>query len=448
MSHLKKILLVAPMNKKSVFKTMAVLKVPQLSLAILKKLTPKEYIVDTVDESIYRGDICTDYDLVGISVMTATANRAYELATKFRSAGVKVVLGGIHVSMCPEEAKNFADAIFIGEAENGGWVELLKDFEQGKLKKEYVGGKAKAENIPMVKNKGGSILIGGSVQTARGCPIGCRFCSVSIYNGRAYRGRPITLVLEELRQYKNRPVVILDDNIVGHGKESELRALELFRAMSKEKLGIKWGSQASINMADNPKLLDAASKAGATLLFIGLESLDSKVLGGMGKKVNVDSLVQGYERKIKEFHKRGISLIGGFILGNIGDGPEVFERTKEFVLSSGLDGAQYSLATPLPGTPFWGEIAEKKSLLKDNFPHDWDYFDCGHAVIRLENFTSQEIEREFVRLYKATHSMSNTVEGMIKTTFKTKNLFSAVVQGYSKQAYLKGINSMRLGGMN
>jgi radical SAM superfamily enzyme YgiQ (UPF0313 family) len=438
----KRILLISPMHKGSFLNDVALMRFPPISLAIIKALTPEGYEVDVFDESFSKGSFSYDYDLVGITAMTATATRAYAIAVDFRKRGVPVVLGGIHVSMVPEEASAFADSVFIGEVENGGWIELLRDFENGSLKRFYNGGIADVSKVPIVHNSVKSLVVGGSIQTARGCPINCEFCSVSVFNGQKYRGRPVDDVMTELRSFRGRNVMFLDDNIVGHGVGPERRALELFQQMTKERLRMRWASQASINLADNEALLKAASEAGALGFFVGFESLDPVVLKKMGKGVNLNSMIEGYAKKIKKFHDHGLTVYGGFILGNLGESAGVFERTRDFVMSSGLDGAQYTLSTPIPGTRLWKEITGKDLLLKKDFPNDWDYFDGVHSVYKHDSLSPQELERGILNLYRSTNSLSKSIRRAFTTFSNTRQLPTSAFLAMTNFRYYTGVKRM------
>ena len=274
-----KILLISPENKKSIYaytkEDVKAFWFPKLGLPTIAANTPPDVEVRIVDECVEDIDFNVDVDLVGISVMTYLAPRAYEIAAKFRARGVKVVLGGIHVSMCPEEAKEHADSIVVGESEKT-WPILVEDFRRGELKSLYEEKDLpKLENLPIPRRelfKPNSYWTTNCVQTSRGCPFACDFCTVTIFGGNQFRLRPIEQVIEEVKRLKKGFVVFVDDNIAGN----KAYAKQLFKALIP--LKINWGSQASLTMARDPELLDLAAKSGCTALFIGVESISEENL--------------------------------------------------------------------------------------------------------------------------------------------------------------------------
>ena len=223
---------------------------PPLGLGIIAALTPDSYQVILIDENIEPFKFIPG-DLVGITAFTSSANRAYEIAGIYRKAGIPVVMGGIHASMASEEAGHYADSIVTGEAE-GVWRGLLNDFEHGALKPRYEGiaGDLTGSVVPRRELFSPKYLF-ASVQTSRGCPMDCYFCSVSPFNGRKYRQRPVEEVLDELESIPQDFVFFVDDNILGYGEGAEERAIGLFKGMVMRKMGKSWFCQASINFGDN-----------------------------------------------------------------------------------------------------------------------------------------------------------------------------------------------------
>ena len=245
---------------------------PPLNLPYLAAVTSNHYHIEVLDENIepfeYR-----EADIVGITAYTASAYRAYQIATIYRKKGIPTVMGGIHVSMMPEEAANYCDAVVIGEAESI-WPKVLEDFEAGKMQKQYEGEWIDLVNLPFPRR---DILRNpyyqwGSIQTSRGCPMNCTFCSVTAFNGRRFRRRPLDAVIEELEQIPQRRILLVDDNIIGHGKQ-DLEWTHAFFSKILEK-GIKkiFFAQSSILFGEDPELIRLASRAGLKIVFIGMES--------------------------------------------------------------------------------------------------------------------------------------------------------------------------------
>jgi radical SAM superfamily enzyme YgiQ (UPF0313 family) len=250
-----------------------------LSLMVLAGLTPpEEWDISIVDENLGAPDYpaMPRPDLVGITAFTSQANRAYEVATHFRRLGVPVVMGGIHATMCLDEVMARVDSVVTGEAE-GIWLQVLQDARHGCLKHRYDGGLAEIGDIPPARH---DLLAAGyafgAVQTTRGCPLNCSFCSVTAFNGAHYRQRPIADVVWEFQLIRESRVLVVDDNLVGTRPEHIARAKDLFRAMAQANLRKEWIAQATINFADDEELLSLAAKAGCRGVFIGFESLSQE----------------------------------------------------------------------------------------------------------------------------------------------------------------------------
>jgi radical SAM superfamily enzyme YgiQ (UPF0313 family) len=291
----KKLLLINPVNPRRVGLTVnPSSRFPPLGLGVVAALTPDHWDVEVLDENFepfeYR-----EADLVGLTAFTAAVTRAYEIAGVYREKGTPTVLGGIHASMLPEEALRWVDAVVIGEAE-GVWARVIGDFEAGKLQSTYRG--EWLELREMAKPRHDIFHPGymfGSIQTARGCPMDCEFCSVSAFNGRRYRQRPVEEVLDELEAIPHRMVFFVDDNIIGYGKRAAARAVALFKGMVERGIKKDWFCQASMNFADDEEVLEYAAKSGCRMVFLGVEAEDIDVLEEVNKKLNVRMGVKGYE---------------------------------------------------------------------------------------------------------------------------------------------------------
>ena len=227
-----------------------------LSLMALAGLTPQAWEVSIVDENLGAPDYSSmpRPDLVGITAFTSQANRAYELAASFRRLGIPVVMGGIHATVCPDEALERVDAVVTREAE-AVWQQVLDDVEHGRLQRRYDGGRAELNNVPPARH---DLLphryAFGAIQTTRGCPLSCSFCSVTAVNGARYRQRPIDDVVQELGLVSERAVLVVDDNLIGTRPEHVARAKALFRAMEEADLRKQWIAQVTINFADDEEL--------------------------------------------------------------------------------------------------------------------------------------------------------------------------------------------------
>jgi len=329
-----------------------------LNLAMLASLTPPEIEVSIVDEAVESVNFDEQIDLVGISCTTTVASRAYEIAAEYRKRGVKVVLGGTHPTLIPNEAIRYADSVCIGEAE-ASWREILDDFRSGKLKQFYhSNGYCSLEGLSTPRRDlfdAKNYLPIDTIQTSRGCPFACNFCAVTTIFGHKYRLRPVGDVLSEIETLKNRYIFFLDDNIIGSPAHSK----ELFRALIPYKK--RWISQASTTVIKDPELLKLMAKSGCKGLFVGFESLSEKNLKSSRKKHNAP---KQYKEIVKKLHDQGIAISGAFVFGLDDDDRSVFERTLEFAMDVKLDVAQFNWLTPYPGTPIYDRMKAENRLIK------------------------------------------------------------------------------------
>jgi len=265
----KRLVLVNPVNPVRIGLTVnPSSRFPPLGLGIVAALTPQSWEVELVDENwapfAYR-----EADLVGITAFTASANRAYEIAALYKERDVPVVMGGIHASMCLEEALQFVDAVVIGEAEMV-WPQVLTDAEAERLQRIYHGVWPDLASLPWPRRDlFHPNYMFASVQTSRGCPMDCEFRSVTAFNGRRYRRRLPEEVLDELETIPQRMLFFVDDNIIGYGKESREQALALFRGMMERGLRKWWFCQASLNFADDEGCFIGRARQGARWSFWG-----------------------------------------------------------------------------------------------------------------------------------------------------------------------------------
>ena len=322
---------------------------PPIGLGIVAALTPREWEVELVDEN-WEPFRYRPADLVGITAFTASARRAYEIAALYRLQGVPVVMGGIHCSMCPQEALQYVDTVVIGEAE-GVWAQLLADFEAGDLRSEYHGTWSGLAGAPAPRRDlFNPDYMFASIQTSRGCPLNCEFCSVSAFNGQRYRRRPTAEVLAELETIPQKLLFFVDDNIIGYGKSSRQAALELFKGMVERKLDKLWFCQASINFADDEEVLSWARKAGCQMVFLGLEAEQADALAEVHKKLNLQRGVDAYKQAFERIHHAGIAVLGAFIFGMDGDTSLKLKRRSDYMINKPVDVMQTTFLTPLPGT--------------------------------------------------------------------------------------------------
>jgi radical SAM superfamily enzyme YgiQ (UPF0313 family) len=422
----KRLLLVNPVQDRKL-NLSAIASFPQLALAYLAALTPPDWDVDIVDENVE----CLAFenaDLVGITAYTCNVPRAYQVSQLFRQKGIKTVMGGVHVSMTPNEAAQFADCVVVGEAEPI-WQDILNDFENGRLRETYVG--KRTSPVGMVKPRrdlfSTKYTFGALVQSARGCPNDCEFCSVTTFNGGAYRQRPVEEVLDEIEELDSKNIFFADDNILGHGRQAEERAIQLFRGMTDRGFNKRWLCQAGIDFATNPDVLKNAHKAGCFGVLIGFESIDEGSLRAMNKHRNLKMGVAKYKEVIDRIHSHGIGVHGAFIFGTDADTKDVFPRTTEFILNTKIDGTQLTVLTPLPGTRLFSRLAKEGRLLRTNYPDDWKYYDFLEVTYRPRHMTPDELKEGITQMYKDTTSRVACIRRALNSAVQTRDPLKGIV---------------------
>jgi radical SAM superfamily enzyme YgiQ (UPF0313 family) len=375
-----------------------------LAIPTLASLTPGHHEVRVFDENIEDIDYSWGADLVGISVRTMYADRAYAISQEFRKRGVKTVLGGIHPSMCPEEAGQYSDSVVVGEAENV-WATLLQDAEKGCLKKLY-----KADMFTDLKSSPAinrSLLsrdryLQDIVQTTKGCPFHCEFCSVYAFDGQKIRNKSIEQIIAEIQdinsthsQYKKKNAIFFaDDNIIANKKF----ARELFLALKPH--NINWSCQASINISQEDELLSLMSDSGCGAILVGFETISKKNLEAMHKSINQRF---DYVEAIKKIQSYGILVHSSFIVGYDFDTRETFDELTEFIHDSNLLMPLINVLTPFPGTELYKRLEKEDRILH----RDWSKYDAKHVVFKHPGLSSEELEDGYRRIIRSVYSFDS-----------------------------------------
>ena len=376
-----------------------------MALPTIAGLTPSDWDVEIHDARTTPVDYDRKVGLVGITSYTADITSACEIADGFRSKGVKVVMGGVHVSVLPDEARQHADAIVVGEAE-AVWERLLRDCEKGELKTIYKSNTLIEMSDMVIPRR--DLLNRSmyssfySVQATRGCPFNCEFCTVTTFFGQEFRTRPIDEVVREVKGLESKEFFFIDDNITGRAGFAK----KLFKELIP--LNCKWGGQTTLNFAKDEELLSLYAKSGGRYAFIGFETLSDDNLSKISKSWNSPD---GYREAIKKIHGVGINIVGSFILGLDGDSPDVFERTYNFIMENKIDAAQFHILTPFPGTKLYDDMI-KNDRITDS---DWSKYHTGEVVFKPAKMTARELQEGYWWIYHKTYNMKNILRRSLRS---------------------------------
>jgi radical SAM superfamily enzyme YgiQ (UPF0313 family) len=362
--------------------------IPTLSIATVAALTPPDVRISFSDDLIHPIDLdgkLKAADLVGITVVTKTARRAYQIARAYREQGVPVVLGGIHPTAVPDEALQHADAVVIGEAEES-WPRLIRDFQRGNLERTYQQeGFTSPEKIPPARHdiyNPKDYFPVTPLQATRGCPYLCDFCSVRRFFGGTYRYRPLKHVIAEIRSQRHKVIMFADDNIVGHPRYSRdlLEALIPLRKW--------WFSQGSLAGLEDEEKIKLMAKSGCKGLLIGFESISEENIKASRKYQNRPA---DYLKIIHSLHRHGIAIWASFLFGLDHDDKGIFERTVRFAIKAKFLSVNFPILMPYPGTAIYERLKEEGRLTDDRW---WLLEDQGS---RAPHFHPRGMTREELR---------------------------------------------------
>ena len=402
--------------------------IPQLTLSLIAALTPPEHEIEVVEE-VYGETVNFDgdYDVIGISIMTQTSIRGYQIANEFRKRGKIVVFGGIHATSMPDEAIRFGNAVVIGEAE-GLWDIVLEDIKHNRLKPFY-----KLDKLPdlqnhvmprrdLIKCSSGKFSI-APIETTRGCPYNCDFCSVSRFFGTRQRHKAIRDVMFDMESCNQKNLFFLDDNITGDKRYAK----ELFREMIPLKK--IWVGQASVQVARDPELMQLAYRSGCRALLIGFESMSDSGINQYRKTLKtIDENV----RAVKILQDNGIMTMASLIFGLDSDTPEVFDVAYDFLTRSKSAFFQACVMTPYPGTPVFSKLKSEGRILTD----DWTRYDASKVIIRPENLSPDELLDGYNKMKYHFYSNKSILQRSypnIKIGFYEALLYFSLNKGYQKK---------------
>lgn len=378
---------------------------PSLGLLTVAALTPPDVEVAYIeyDDVPVDDDALERFDLVGLSSFTARIDATYKLADRYRALGVPVVLGGLHVSLMPDEAQSHADAIVVDGAE-GAWPQLIADFRAGRMKPRYQGlrkdvfkpGNYAKPRFDFLADRPYNRV---TVQTSRGCPINCEFCAASLRITSSFQQKPVPSVIDELRAateaFEQPFVEFADDNTFVNKKWGKALLREMIP------LNLRWFTETDISVADDPELVDLMAAAGCKQVLIGLESPNA---GGLMDLDPHNWKAKRYDRylaAITRLQAAGITVNGTFVLGLDTQTVSVFDELYDFIRTSNLLEVQLTVQTPFPGTPLYHRLKREGRLLQDRFWDRCTLFDVNYRPARM---SVDDLEDGFVRLATKVYS--------------------------------------------
>jgi len=391
-----------------------------LSLASLAGVTPEGIKLRIFDDRTEEINYNEPTDLVGISVETTTALRSYEIADRFRKRGIPVVLGGFHPTLMPEEAKQHADSIVVGQAEDI-WAKVLEDSSNGHIKERYRGspnGFLKGSKPSKKIFTGKNYLPFYLIETGRGCVFDCDFCAVREFFDESYYPRPVNTIIEEISRSGKKNLLIVDDNVAS--KKSHLE--ELCERLIP--LNVNWASQASISVSENEKLLDLMQKSGCKGLLIGFESLVDENLRQMNKVANLRK--KDYSRSIAKLRERGIRVYGSFVIGYDSDTPKTISDTLNFAVSEKLAISNLYPLTPIPSTPLYARLKEEGRMINSNWWLDYKH-QYGDIVFQPKNFSPVELKKLCDKARREFYSWNSIITRSFDTQANSRSLSGTVL---------------------
>jgi radical SAM superfamily enzyme YgiQ (UPF0313 family) len=365
---------------------------PPLGLATLAGYLRPDDEVAIHDEHVERLRLDDDRpDLVVIQVYITSARRAYELADAYRSRGVHVALGGLHVTSLPDEAAAHADTVFLGPGEDT-WPRFLDDFRRGEAQRRYVSTTRTLADLPPVRRDliaRHRYLVPNSIVVSRGCPHHCDFCYKDAFfaGGRSFYTQRVDAALAEIDRLPGRHLYFLDDHLLGNRRFAEA----LFAGMAGT--GRVWQAAGTVDSVLAPGLLEQAVEAGLRSLFVGFETVNAANLPAQRKRQNVN---RSYAAVVRRLHDLGVMVNASFVFGMDGDGPDVFDRTVNWAVGQGIETATFHIMTPYPGTALFERMDTQGRVVH----RDWDRYDTRHVVFAPRGMTPVQLEDGYWRAYR------------------------------------------------
>ena len=429
-------------------------RIPQLGLQVLARLVPRGHQVEIIDEIFGQADTVAllssrGYDLVGVTAYSSGATRAYELAAMCRSRGLQCIMGGPHASAMPGEALEHFDSVAVGECDEV-WPRIVEDAAAGRMRRTYEGnfsdlaaGYGAAEQALQPVNGRYDV---GCIQTSRGCPVGCEFCSVTRFNGPTIRRRAIDDIITEWNSTTRKFLFVVDDNFFGVGPRHAAWAKELLRAIIRRGRKRLWFSQTTVNMGEDREGLRLAYRAGCRGMLVGFETFSASDLRQYRKGVNQApsrtlsrlgglnaGVLERYRQMVDGFHRAGIAVFGGFIVGGDHDTEDTVADTALQAVQAGIDIVQFTNLTPLPGTKLYERLLGEGRIFANNYPADWERYTFVETVYTPAQVSARRLDEMICELRYAAATEPWVWKRTLKTLWRTRSLSTAIfVHGMNK----------------
>ncbi|MCK4998555.1 MAG: radical SAM protein [Anaerohalosphaera sp.] len=403
-----------------------------LSLLSVAKFSPDDAEITMIDEQL--DDIPSDikFDLVGVTVMTATLPRANEIARHFKAKGVPVVFGGFYPTLNPQQASIHPDAIVIGSA-SGAWQKIIEDVKNGKLKNIYHGAPEPVvpKTLPRHLVSSKNYITANSTFATVGCKNKCHFCSISAFHKARHFTRPIEDVVAEISSFKEKFFMFVDDNLT----QNREYAIELFKALTPLKK--QWGTQASVELADDRELLIAMKESGCIGVFVGLETFNDTTLAMQDKAIKP---AQHYHDAIARFHSFGMMVESGIIVGFDNDDVTVFSSTLNMLNKIGIDAIQLAIMTPLPGTVLHDQM--KHRIIDD----DLENYDYRHVVFQPKQMTTEQLQAGSDWMIRKFYSRTAIAKRMLRRITQPCGLVNIIYPFVINIGYYGRVKSFKIRG--
>ncbi|MFA5038667.1 MAG: radical SAM protein [Candidatus Omnitrophota bacterium] len=344
-------------------------------------------------------------DVIGLSILSSTATRGFEIARKFPRE--KVLMGGVHASLLPEEAREYARQVVVGEAEN-----VIADVVEGRRTEPIVQGEP-IQDLDSLPHPDFSLIKGFRkrslilpISTSRGCPFDCSFCSVTKMFGRAYRFRSPANILDEMRTRDAKSFFFCDDNFTANPARTRLLLSEMIRQKFNN-----WVCQVRCDVTKDKALLDLMAEAGCRTVCVGFESVNPMTLKAYQKKQTLEEIIAS----IRAFHRKRIKIHGMFVLGGEDDSKETVWETLKFALKEKIDTIQMMILTPFPGTKTFDTLQKEKRI----FSRNWKFYDGQHVVFTPKLISAKELQLNVVNAYMKFYSLYKSI--LLLARFRFRN---------------------------